>query len=192
MSAAMFLIAIILLLQFDSFYHAALTLSAVIFSMFGVLLGVALTGQYFSVIMTGTGVIALAGIVVNNNIVLIDTFRELRKAGVAPVEAVIRTAHQRARPVLLTTITTMLGLMPMVFQLNVSYRTGVVSIGSQTSDWWVLLSSAIVYGLAFATLLTLILTPVMLAAPTVFGERIQAFAARFTKEPAAAEAQPAE
>jgi len=174
MAAAMFLIAIILLLQFDSFYHSALTLSAVVFSVFGVLLGIALSGQYFSAIMTGTGIIALAGIVVNNNIVLIDTYRELLRAGFEPVEAVIRTASQRARPVLLTTITTMLGLMPMVFQLDLNYRTGVISVGSQTSDWWVLLSSAIVYGLAFSTLLTLILTPVLLAAPTVIGGRLRA------------------
>ena len=178
MGAAMFLIAIILLLQFDSFYHAALTLSAVVFSVFGVLLGIAVTGQYFSIIMTGTGIIALAGIVVNNNIVLIDTYRELLRAGRDPVDAVIRTAAQRARPVLLTTITTMFGLLPMVFELNLNYRTGMIGIGSQTSGWWVLLSSAIVYGLAFATLLTLILTPVLLAAPTVFSDRIKALFAR--------------
>ncbi|MEO1310667.1 MAG: efflux RND transporter permease subunit [Pseudomonadota bacterium] len=184
MSAAMFLIAIILLLQFDSFYHAALTLSAVIFSVFGVLLGVSLSGQYISIIMTGTGIIALAGIVVNNNIVLIDTYRDFLRGGLDPIDAVVRTAVQRARPVLLTTITTMLGLLPMVFQLNLNYRAGVAGIGSQTSDWWVLLSSAIVYGLAFATMLTLILTPVLLAAPTVVGARAkQLFESRSTAAP---------
>ena len=167
MAAAMFMIAMILLLEFNSFYHAALTLTAVILSVLGVLLGIALSGQYISIIMTGTGIVALAGIVVNNNIVLIDTYQYLRRKGLAVEDAVVRTAAQRIRPVLLTTATTILGLLPMVFELNVDFAAGTISRGSTTSDWWVLLSSAVVYGLAFSTLLTLILTPVMLAAPTV-------------------------
>jgi len=171
MGAAMFMIALILLLEFNSFYHAALTLSAVVLSVFGVLLGIALSGQYVSVIMTGVGVVALAGIVVNNNIVLIDTYQHQRKKGLPVEEAVVRTAAQRIRPVLLTTITTILGLLPMVFELNVDFANGIISRGSTTSDWWVLLSSAVVYGLAFSTLLTLILTPVLLAAPTVIRKR---------------------
>jgi multidrug efflux pump len=167
MAAAMFMIGFILLLQFNSFYHAALTLSAVVLSVFGVLLGIAISGQYISVIMTGVGIVALAGIVVNNNIVLIDTYRHLRQTGLTIEEAILRTAAQRARPVLLTTITTIMGLLPMVFEINVDFTTGVIGIGSATSDWWVLLSSAVVYGLAFSTLLTLVLTPVLLAAPVV-------------------------
>lgn len=174
MAAAMFMIALILLLEFNSFYHAALTLSAVVLSVFGVLLGIAITGQYISVIMTGTGVVALAGIVVNNNIVLIDTYQFLRKKGLAVEEAVVRTAAQRIRPVLLTTVTTILGLLPMVFEINVDFATGTITRGTTTSDWWVLLASAVVYGLAFSTILTLILTPVMLAAPTVLRRRFTA------------------
>ena len=171
MAAAMFMIALILLLEFNSFYHAALTLSAVVLSVFGVLLGIALSGQYISVIMTGTGVVALAGIVVNNNIVLIDTYQYLRRKGLAVEEAVVRTAAQRIRPVLLTTATTILGLLPMVFEINVNFAAGTVTRGSTTSDWWVLLASAVVYGLAFSTVLTLVLTPVMLAAPMVLRRR---------------------
>lgn len=171
MAAAMFMIAIILLLEFNSFYHAALTLSAVILSVLGVLLGIALSGQYISIIMTGTGIVALAGIVVNNNIVLIDTYQYLRRKGLRVEDAVVRTAAQRIRPVLLTTATTILGLLPMVFELNVNFAAGSITQGSQTSDWWVLLSSAVVYGLAFSTVLTLVLTPVMLAAPTVLRRR---------------------
>ena len=167
MAAAMFMIAIILLLEFNSFYHAALTLTAVVLSVLGVLLGIALSGQYISIIMTGTGIVALAGIVVNNNIVLIDTYQYLRRKGLRVEDAVVRTAAQRIRPVLLTTATTILGLLPMVFELNVNFAAGTITHGSKTSDWWVLLSSAVVYGLAFSTVLTLILTPVMLAAPTV-------------------------
>ncbi|MBI1393207.1 MAG: AcrB/AcrD/AcrF family protein [Alphaproteobacteria bacterium] len=172
MVASLFMIAMILLLEFNNFYHSALTLTAVIFSVFGVLLGVALSGQYLSIIMTGVGIVALAGIVVNNNIVLIDTFQYLRGRGLSVEVAVIRTATQRLRPVMLTTTTTILGLLPMVFELNVDFAAGVISRGSTTSDWWVLLSSAVVYGLAFSTVLTLVLTPVLLAAPTVIKKRL--------------------
>ena len=178
MSAAMVMIGVILLLQFNSFYHAVLTLSAVVLSVFGVLFGVALAGQYISVIMTGVGIVALAGIVVNNNIVLIDTYQTLRRQGLAPETAVVRTAAQRLRPVMLTTVTTIIGLLPMVFQLDIDFARGVIGIGNATSDWWVLLSSAIVYGLAFSTLLTLVLTPVLLAAPTVLGKRFRAWTGR--------------
>ncbi len=172
MIAALFMIAMILLLEFNSFYHALLTLSAVIMSVFGVLLSIALTGQYISIIMTGTGIVALAGIVVNNNIVLIDTYQYLRRKGLSVEDAVVRTAAQRVRPVLLTTATTILGLLPMVFEINVNFAAGTITHGSSTSDWWVLLSSAVVYGLAFSTILTLVLTPVMLAAPTVLRHRL--------------------
>jgi len=173
MSAAMFMIALILLMEFNSIYHSVLTLSAVILSVFGVLLGIAITGQYISVIMTGTGIVALAGIVVNNNIVLIDTYQQLRRTGLAIEEAVVRTAAQRLRPVLLTTITTILGLLPMVFELNFNFASGEITRGNTSSDWWVLLSSAVVYGLAFSTVLTLVLTPVMLAAPSIYRRRMQ-------------------
>ena len=174
MAAALFMIAIILLLEFNSFYHAALTLGAVVISIFGVLLGIAFSGQYISVIMTGTGIVALAGIVVNNNIVLIDTYQYLRRKGLSVEDAVVRTGAQRIRPVLLTTVTTILGLLPMVFEISVNFAAGTISRGSNTSDWWVLLSSAVVYGLAFSTLLTLILTPVLLAAPTVLRKKTPA------------------
>lgn len=174
MAAALFMIAMILLLQFNNFYHSALTLTAVFFSVFGVLLGVALSGQYLSVIMTGVGIVALAGIVVNNNIIFIDTYQYLRRKGLPARDAALRTAVQRVRPVLLTTGTTVLGLLPMVFELNVDFINGSISRGSTTSDWWVLLSSAVVYGLLFSTFLTLVLTPVLLAAPAVVGARAPA------------------
>ncbi len=116
--------------------------------------------------------------VVNNNIIFIDTFQHLRREGLAVRDAAVRTAVQRARPVLLTTFTTILGLLPMVFELNVNFADGSISRGSTTSDWWVLLSSAVVYGLLFSTLLTLVLTPVLLAAPAVIGARAPATIAR--------------
>ena len=165
MLLSLFLMGIILLTQFNNFYHVILTLSSVVVSTVGVLLGIILTGQIFSVIMTGTGVVALAGIVVNNNIVLIDTFQRLREAGHELHDAVIRTATQRLRPVLLTTVTTVCGLLPMAFQLNVNFFTREVLSGGPVAIWWVELATAVVFGLAFATLITLILTPALLVLP---------------------------
>jgi multidrug efflux pump len=122
--------------------------------------------------MTGVGIVALAGIVVNNNIILIDTYQHLRRQGFSIEDAALRCGVQRLRPVFLTTTTTTLGLLPMVFQINVNYAAGTIGIGSTTSDWWVLLASAVVYGLFFSTLLTLVLTPALLAAPATLRRRL--------------------
>ncbi len=156
---ALFLIAVILIAQFNSFYSTALILSAVIMSTVGVLIGLMITGQPFGVIMTGLGVISLAGIVVNNNIVLIDTFDRLRKSSPNTREALLRTGAQRLRPVFLTTVTTVLGLMPMVFQTNIDFVSREVAVGAPSTQWWVGFSTAIAFGLTFATVLTLIVTP---------------------------------
>jgi len=169
MAAMIFMMGIILLWQFNNFWHVFLTLQAVVLSVVGVLIGILLAFPYISILFVGTGVVTLAGIVVNNNIVLIDTFQRLRKLGMDVEQAVIHTATQRLRPVLLTTITTIFGLLPMVFQINADFGRGVLSIGGPASEWWVQLSSAVVWGLGFATLLTLILTPVMLTVPTRLG-----------------------
>jgi len=169
---ALFMMAIILVTQFNSFYHALLILSAVILSTFGVVVGMIVTGRPFYVVMTGVGIIALAGIVVNNNIVLIDTFAHLKRAGMAPFDAIIRTGAQRLRPVLLTTVTTVIGILPMVTQLSIDVINREIGFGAPTSDMWVDLAMAIVFGLSFATMLTLVVTPCLLAAPYVLKERI--------------------
>lgn len=168
MIGALFIMFIILLTQFNSFYQTFLTLSTVVMSIIGVLLGMIVTGQTFSIIMTGTGVVALAGIVVNNSIVLIDTYNRLMELGLNPIDASLRAAAQRLRPVLLTTITTICGLLPMALQINLDFFDHSIQLGSITSIWWVQLSTAIIFGLGFATVITLILTPVMLAFPTIF------------------------
>jgi len=160
---ALFAMAIILVTQFNSFYHAFLILTAVIMSTAGVVIGLMITGQTFGIVMTGVGIITLAGIVVNNNIVLIDTYHRLRDSGMPPLEAVVRTGAQRLRPVLLTAVTTVLGLMPMVMGLNIDLFTREVSQGAPSTQWWIQLSTAVVSGLTFATVLTLIVTPCMLA-----------------------------
>ena len=118
---ALFLIAIILVTQFNSFYQAFLILSAIVFSTVGVLLGLLITQQPFGIVMSGVGVIALAGIVVNNNIVLIDTYNEFRKAGVERPKLSCVPVRNVLRPVLLTTVTTILGLMPMVLKININF-----------------------------------------------------------------------
>ena len=159
---ALFLIAMILLLQFNSFYEVFLILSAIVFSTVGVFLGLLLVDQPFGIIMSGIGVIALAGIVVSNNIVLIDTYNELRHRGMEPVEAVLRTGAQRIRPVLLTAFNGVLGLIPLVFKVNVDLVNRGVSMGGPSADWWQQLSLAIAWGLSFATVITLVMTPCLL------------------------------
>ncbi len=159
---AIFIIMIILVAQFNSFYQTILILSAVILSTIGVLIGLLIMQQPFGIVMCGIGVIALAGIVVNNNIVLIDTFNLYYRAGMSAEEAILRTCAQRLRPVFLTTTTTILGLLPMVLSMNIDLVTREVTFGAPSTQWWVQLSTSIAGGLAFATLLTLILTPCLL------------------------------
>ena len=161
-AGALGLMFVILLAQFNSFYNSILVLLAVVLSTTGVLIGMMVMGQSFSIIMTGTGIVALAGIVVNNNIVLIDTYQEFSQR-MPRIEAIIRTAEARIRPVLLTTITTMAGLAPMMFGLSLDFIEGGYSINSPTSMWWKQLATAVVFGLGIATVLTLVVTPSMLA-----------------------------
>ena len=158
-AVALFMMLMILLLQFNSFYSGFLILFSVVMSTTGVFIGLMITGQAFGIVMTGVGVIALAGIVVNNNIILIDTFDFLKNKMPTVREAIIKTGAQRIRPVLLTTFTTVLGLLPMVTMTNVDFVTREITRGSPDTQWWVQLSTAIVFGLIFATILTLIVTP---------------------------------
>ncbi|WP_380052919.1 efflux RND transporter permease subunit [Falsihalocynthiibacter sp. SS001] len=166
-AGALALMFVILLAQFNSFYNSLLVLVAVVLSTTGVLIGMLVMNQAFSIIMTGTGIVALAGIVVNNNIVLIDTYQEYAKY-MPRIEAIVRTAQNRIRPVLLTTITTMAGLAPMMFGLSLDFINGGYSIDSPTALWWKQLATAVVFGLGIATVLTLVFTPSMLAIPVWF------------------------
>nr|WP_322941957.1 efflux RND transporter permease subunit [Pseudomonas sp. s4] len=168
---AIFLMAIILVTQFNSLYQAALVLSAIVLSTAGVLMGLLINGQSFGIVMVGMGLIALAGIVVNNNIILIDTYNQLRSQGLQPREAALETGCLRLRPVLLTAVTTILGLMPMVLSINVDLVTPSLGFGAPSTQWWTQLSSAIAGGLAFATVLTLLLTPCLLVLGARFERR---------------------
>ncbi|MEI4231418.1 efflux RND transporter permease subunit [Roseovarius sp. D22-M7] len=161
-AGALGLMFIILLAQFNSVYNAVLVLLAVVLSTTGVLIGMLVMNQPFSIIMTGTGIVALAGIVVNNNIVLIDTYQDYARY-MPRISAITRTAQDRIRPVLLTTITTMAGLAPMMFGLSLDFFNGGYSFDSPTALWWKQLATAVVFGLGVATVLTLVFTPAMLA-----------------------------
>ena len=159
---AMFLIFAILLAQFNRLTSVLLVLSAVILSTIGVLIGLMVMGQPFGVVMTGIGIIANAGVIVNNNIVLIDTYDRLRREGMAAYEAILETCRERARPVVLTAVTAILGVLPIAFGVNLDFILREVTVGAPATQWWISLSTAIVFGLGFATILTLIVTPAAL------------------------------
>ena len=159
---AIFLMGVILLTQFNSFSSTLLILFAVVMSTVGVILGLLITQQPFGIVMSGIGVISLAGIVVNNNIVLIDTYDRLIKKTNDAKKAILMTGAQRLRPVLLTTATTILGLMPMALKFNFDFISFEYTYNSPDTQWWVDLSRAIIFGLFFSTFLTLLLTPSIL------------------------------
>jgi multidrug efflux pump len=161
---AIFLIFAILLAQFNRLISVGLVLTAVVLSTFGVMLGLLIMGQPFGVVMAGIGVIANAGVIVNNNIVLIDTYDRLRREGVAAYEAIIETCRERARPVVLTATTAILGVLPIAFGVNIEFFSREITVGAPATQWWINLSTAIVFGLGFATVLTLIVTPAALMA----------------------------
>ncbi|NNC55714.1 MAG: efflux RND transporter permease subunit, partial [Pseudomonadales bacterium] len=188
---SLMLMFVLLVTQFNSFYQSALILLAVIMSTAGVLLGLLITGNTFSAVLTGVGVVALAGIVVNNNIVLIDTFNHVRKLhpDINQRDVIVRASSQRLRPVLLTTLTTVFGLLPLACGLSVNLVHRSVTASGQMSMMWEPLSQAIVFGLSFATILTLIATPAMLAIPVAGREKYAEW--RACREKRAVDAAPA-
>ncbi len=166
-SLALALMGILLITQFNSFYQAALVLSAVVMSTIGVMLGLIITGYPFSAIMTGVGIVALAGIIVNHNIVLIDTYNYLKTENPewSMQRVIVQTGCLRLRPVFLTTFTTGFGLFPMSIGVSVDLIGREIEVGGPIASFWVQLASAIVSGLTFATVLTLVVTPAMLMLP---------------------------
>ena len=181
MLAALFLMFIILLTQFNSFYQAAITLSTVVLSTVGALTGLLITGQVFSVIMSGLGIVSLAGIIVNNSIVLIDTFNRLKNHTKNLNEAILHSAAQRLRPIVLTTTTTMIGLTPVALQITIDWFGRSIEIGGLMSAWWVPFSTAVIWGLGFSSLLTLFLIPTLLALPNYLKGKKFNFDKRFLK-----------
>ena len=170
---AIFIMLILLLTQFNSFYQSLLILSAVFMSFVGVLLGLLISNRPFSSTMTGISIVTLAGIVVNNNIVLIDTFNRLKFESPEKdrFELVRETCQQRLRPILLTSATTIFGLLPLAMGLSLDLLGRDLSIGTRVVDWWQNLALSIVFGLGFSTFLTLIFTPAALALPYKIQEK---------------------
>jgi CzcA family heavy metal efflux pump len=159
--ACIAIILLILLTQFNSFITPLIILSSVILSLIGVFIGLLVTGTAFGIIMTGIGVISLAGVVVNNAIVLIDYYNQLLAKGIISVDALMRAGAVRFRPVMLTAITTILGLFPMATGISFDFRKLAWDIGGESSQWWGPMAVAVIFGLGFATLLTLIVVPVL-------------------------------
>ncbi|OUE46182.1 MFS transporter [Billgrantia desiderata SP1] len=179
---AIFLMLTALLTQLNSFFQSLLVLSAIVFSFAGVLLGLIVRQEPFSIVMSGIGLMALAGIVVNNNIVLIDAYNEHRANGLGPDAAAWRAGNERLRPVLLTAVTTIIGLLPMVLGMTVDFFARDLFIGAPSGQFWVQLATAIVGGLVISTFITVLLTPALLA---WHGRRQEARVAR-RRRPAAA------
>ena len=161
-----FLYAVLIVLglmvaKFDSLAIPVIIITSVLMSMVGVLLGLLITGLPFGIIMTGLGVISLAGIVVNNAIVLLDYAEQLRARGLPRRQVVMETGLRRMRPVLLTAITTILGLIPLSTGVEFDFRSLAISTGGESSQWWRSMGVAVIFGLAFATFLTLVVVPVL-------------------------------
>ena len=158
-AATMFLITLILLLQFNSFFSVFLVLTAIVMSSIGVMFGQLIMQEPFGIVMTGIGIIALAGIIVNNNIVLIDTYDHLKKTMKSRRDALLVTGVQRLRPVILTKLTTVLGLLPLVFHMTIDFTARDITFGAPSTQWWAPLATAITFGVLFASPLTLLFTP---------------------------------
>ena len=158
---AILLIMLVLITQFNSLLQTLIVMTSVLLSLTGVFLGLMITSTPFGIIMTGIGVISLAGVVVNNAIVLIDYINQLIKEGMELNAALIRAGTVRFRPVLLTAATTILGLFPMAIGISFDFRSFSWVVGGESADWWGPMAVAVIFGLAFATLLTLIVVPVL-------------------------------
>jgi len=160
---AVCLIFLILVTLFNSVTQPLIILTSVVLSLGGAFLGLYVINSPFGVIMTGVGIISLAGVVVNNAIVLIDYTNKLKQQGLALNEAVIKAGATRLRPVLLTAVTTILGLIPMVTGVSYDFHVMAISWSSESTQWWRSMAIVVIFGLMVATLLTLVVVPTLYA-----------------------------
>lgn len=158
---ALSLVAAVLVAQFDGLALPGVIMVTVLLSLIGVLWGLIVTGTPFGIIMTGIGVISLAGVVVNNAIVLLDFVVELRRRGMSVEDALVKAGVTRLRPVLLTAATTALGILPMAIGLSIDFFNLRLLWGTQGSLWWGPMAVAVIFGLSFATVLTLVMVPTL-------------------------------
>jgi multidrug efflux pump len=178
MRALFITIALIFLLmvsEFNSVKVPFVIMISVVLSLIGVLLGLLVTGSPFGVIMTGVGVIALAGIVVKNAIVLLDFAKQLLRQGMPLEEALLEAGRTRLRPVVLTAISTVLGVLPLATGVDIDWRQFHLVIGAESSDFWRPLGITIISGLTVSTFLTLVIVPTVYSAMENSGIRISAW-----------------
>ncbi|MEM1415582.1 MAG: efflux RND transporter permease subunit [Myxococcota bacterium] len=178
---ALFLILGVLVFQFNSLLTPGIILMSVLLSLIGVLWGLVATGMPFGVIMTGLGVISLAGIVVNNAIVLLDFVEQVKRTGVSTVDALVQAGMTRFRPVVLTAVTTVLGLVPMAIGVSFDFRKLKLIVGSQSAAWWGPMAVAIIFGLVVATVLTLVMVPTLYS---IFDDLKRKLRGAFSRRPA--------
>lgn len=158
---AVLLIALVLVTQFNSIVQPLIILTSVILSLAGVFLGLLIFHMPFGVIMTGLGCISLAGVVVNNAIVLLDFINKLWARGLPLTEAIVEGSITRFRPVMLTAGTAVLGLVPMAIGVSFDFRQLKWAVGGETSQFWGSMAVAVIFGLTFATVLTLVVVPTL-------------------------------
>ncbi len=178
---ALFLIFLILVTLFNSVVQPLIILTSVVLSLGGAFLGLYMIRSPFGIIMSGVGIISLAGVVVNNAIVLIDYTNKLRARGFSLNQAVVAAGATRLRPVLLTAITTILGLIPMVTGVSYDFHTMAISWSSESTQWWRSMSIVVIYGLMVSTLLTLVVVPTIYALIETSHARISEWNARFKR-----------
>ncbi len=158
---AVFIIVLVMVAQFNSLPVTGIVMVSVLLSLMGVSIGLQLLRAPFGIIMTGIGIISLAGVVVNNAIVLLDCIRQFEHRGTSVREAVVSAAMIRFRPVLLTAITTILGLLPMALKLNWDFRHFAFQYNTRSSQWWQSMATTVIFGLLVATVLTLGVVPTL-------------------------------
>ncbi len=158
---ALFLIFLILVTLFNSIVQPVIILTSVILSLGGAFWGLAVINSPFGIIMTGVGIISLAGVVVNNAIVLIDYTNRLKDNGMSIDNAVVLAGATRLRPVILTAVTTILGLLPMVTGISYDFHIMALSLASESTQWWRSMAIVVIFGLMISTLLTLIVVPTL-------------------------------
>lgn len=169
----LFVMLIVLVAQFNSFYQSIIVLSAILLSFGGVFISLLILDRSFSTLQTGISCVALAGIVVNNNIVLIDTFNLLKRnnPGSSTKSLALRSAILRLRPVFLTSFTTIAGLLPIALGYSIDLVNRSIKTGSYITSFWEQMAGSLVVGLTVATILTLVVTPCALA----FSDSLRAF-----------------
>jgi multidrug efflux pump len=186
---ALLLITLILVIQFNSLLVPFVIMTTVVLSLIGALLGLLICGLPFGIIMTGIGTISLAGVVVNNAIVLLDYTRQLQARGMDLVSAAAEAGATRLRPVLLTAATTVIGLIPMATGLSYDFHTFTWATKSESTQFWQNMAVVVMFGLTFATVLTLIVVPSLYVMLTRASLRLRALFGSAPADPAVAAAQ---